>query len=75
MGTDAELNQEELMEKKGFVTIATAAKKLRVHKATIYRLIESGELVETKIGHARYVAMAALVKHAGPEGAKLLGLK
>jgi excisionase family DNA binding protein len=59
------------MEKRGYITVIEAARRLRMSSTAIYTGIESGALKETRVGKRRFVEVASLLKYAGPVGAKV----
>jgi excisionase family DNA binding protein len=49
------------------ISIEEAMRRLGVSRGTIYRLIESGELVDRRIGRRRLIVAASVDRLAGPE--------
>jgi excisionase family DNA binding protein len=48
----------------GFATIAEAAEFLRLSRATVYNLMEAGQLAYAKFGRSRRVPRRALLEYA-----------
>lgn len=66
--------QEQRMFEQGYLTAATAAEKLGIHVATIYRLVKTGKLREVGIGTRSYIHVDSMVDYAGLEGSVALGI-
>jgi excisionase family DNA binding protein len=49
----------------GFVTVAQAAEYLNLSRATVYALMDSGELAYAKFGRSRRIPRRALMDYAG----------
>lgn len=58
--------QREHMKKKGFLLATEIARILKVHHSSVYRLLDSEQLKEMKIGSSRYVSIASVKKYLGP---------
>lgn len=58
--------QEQAMAELGWLSVAAAAKKLKVNTATVYRRVESGEIGTTKVVGRTYVSAADVNRLAGP---------
>jgi excisionase family DNA binding protein len=52
--------QGKTLEKQGAATVKDAAAYLSLSRATLYRLIESGEIKSVKIGGSRRIAWKIL---------------
>jgi excisionase family DNA binding protein len=59
-----ENNRPQEMVADGLLTVKEASAFLKVSVATLYKLMERGELVYTKIGRSRRIPRKALVELA-----------
>ena len=66
--------QAEMLKTQGWVTVSDAAKRIGRHVTTVYRLIETKQVQELRVGQSRYVRWVSLVQFLGPNAAKALGL-
>ena len=58
--------QREHMKTKGYLLATEVARLLKVHHSAVYRMLDSEQLTELKIGAARYVSVASVKKYLGP---------
>ena len=59
------MTQEERMERKGWLTVAKSAELLGRHIATVYRLVDRGEVEAMEVGRTKYVRRASLRAYVG----------
>ncbi len=56
-GADAQPDQQSSQAEQGqFLTVAEVAKRMRVSKMTVYRLVHAGELPAARVGRSFRVA-------------------
>lgn len=66
--------RDAAMATKGYIPATQVAKITGYNESTIYRWVDEGLVEGVLVAKSRYVKMDSLLKHLGPEGAKLLGL-
>ena len=59
-------HQREHMKSKGYLLATEVARLLMVHHSNVYRLLDSKDLKELKVGKSRYVSIASIKKYLGP---------
>ena len=64
-------DQSRAMETRGYITIAEAARRLRVTAQAIYTALGRDQLKGTVVGKRRYVEVKSLLEYAGPVGRQL----
>lgn len=61
------------MREKGFLTCTEVARRIGIHKATVYRWVKDGRVRAKDFSGAYYVEWASVVEHLG-DVAEVLGL-
>jgi hypothetical protein len=69
------MTQEEMMLKKGYLSAATAAKRVGRARYTVQRWFEQGHVAGTKAGARIYVSIESLKGYLGHDATAMLGLK
>lgn len=65
---------ETAMLEQGWITVANAADKLGVSRATAYRLVNEDTLKTTMSAGKTYVSIASCREYLGPLASKSMGL-
>lgn len=64
---------KEKLAAQGFVLVSEAAERVGTAPATVTKWIKDGHIKSITVAGTRFIEWASLLKHLGPEGAKLLG--
>ena len=66
-----EQDQEEVMRKRGYITLTEAALRLGVHYMAIYRAAKKGKIELVEVGERKYVGWKSFAEYAGPMAGEL----
>lgn len=68
------MSQKELMQEKGFIAAADAARILGRHISSVHRMFQTGKVEGMRVGIYLYIKKNSLVSYLTPQGAQELGL-
>lgn len=66
--------QSSVLRANGYVGVAEASRLLCNDISTVYKWLDSSLVESVQVGHRKYIKLASLIKHVGPDVAEIFGL-